>query len=233
MWSPLLALVLAQAPTAPAPTPPPAAPAVTDAAPRILVLVPKGDTVDVEVRRAIASTLTVELGKTGRFTALSTSELAQLADLEADKQAAGCDSSSCLSEIAGALGARYVVVGDATQLGGLMAVNLSLFDVERATSVRRTAFEVRDPAEIPARARHAALTLAGADASAAGADGPPLVPLTLLVTGSAVLLGGAAFDMVSPTSNNRALDAGDFVGPAAMLTGAAAMALGALLWGAS
>ncbi len=239
MWSALLSLLLAQAPASPttgAPTPPVHAPGAAtvaiEAVPRILVLVPKGDTVDVEVRRAIASTLTVALGTTGRFAALSSSELAQLADLEADKQAAGCDSSSCLGEIAGALGARYVVFGDATQLGALLVVNLSLFDVERATSVQRTSFEVRDQTELPARARQAAAALAGTGGASAPAAGVPLVPLTLVVTGGAVALAGLGFDLLSPTSNNRALDGGDVVGPVAMASGAAAVVAGVLLWGA-
>ena len=239
MWAPLMTLLLTQVlvdgqpPVAQAAP----APAVVDAAPRILVMVPKGETVDVEVRRAIASTLTVELGKTGRFTALSASELSQLADLEADKQATGCDTSSCLGEIAGALGARWVVFGDATQLGALMVVNLSLFDVERATSAQRTSFEIRDQADIPARARAAAAALAGtgltAHAAPAAPAGLPLLPVTLVVAGSVVLLGGLGFDVVSPTSNNRALDAGDFVGPVAWVGGAAVIVVGALMWGAS
>lgn len=224
MWSGLLLLLLAQAPV--------------DAAPRILVLVPKGETVPVEVRHAIASTLTVELGKTGRFTALSSSELSQLTELEADKQATGCDTSSCLGEIAGALGARFVVFGDATQLGALLVVNLSLFDVERATSVQRTSFEVRDQADIPARARAAATALAGAGLTPAGtakdvAAPLPLLPVTLVVAGGAVLLGGLGFDALSPTSNNRALNAGDFVGPVALVGGAAVIVVGAMLWGGS
>lgn len=260
MWWPLLTLMFWQAPLeapptaapaavppsaapattaqATAPPPPPVAAAVDVAAPRILVMVPTGETVGAEVRRAIASTLTVELGKTGRFTALSSSELSQLADLEADKQAVGCDSSSCLGEIAGALGARWVVFGDATQLGELMVVNLSLFDVERASSVRRTSFEVRSQEEIPARARTAAATLTGTELvagseQAAPASSLPLLPVTLVVAGGLVLLGGVGFDALSPTSNNHALDAGDFVGPTALVGGAAVIVVGALWWSGS
>ncbi|MBI1945246.1 MAG: hypothetical protein HYS27_06095 [Deltaproteobacteria bacterium] len=237
MFSGLLLLLLAQTPVEAT-----QAPAVVEPPPRILVLVPKGETVPVEVRHAIASTLTVELGKTGRFTALSSSELSQLTELEADKQATGCDTSSCLGEIAGALGARFVVFGDATQLGALLVVNLSLFDVERAASVQRTSFEVRDQADIPARARAAAsaLTVGGltpdASSTSTSSSTPaplPLLPVTLLVAGGVVVAGGLTFDAVSPTSNNHALDAGDFVGPAALLSGAAILVVGAVLWGTS
>jgi hypothetical protein len=243
MWSTLVTLLLAQAPVDAAPVATPVAtpaPTIAEAAPRILVLVPKGETVPVEVRHAIASTLTVELGKTGRFTALSSSELSQLTELEADKQATGCDTSSCLGEIAGALGARFVVFGDATQLGSLLVVNLSLFDVERAASVQRTSFEVRDQADIPARARAAAsaLTVGGltpgtARALTSEAAPLPLLPVTLLVAGGVVAVGGLSFDAVSPTSNNHALDAGDLVGPVALVGGAVAIVVGALLWGSS
>jgi hypothetical protein len=163
---------------------------------------------------------------------LSTSDVRQLADLEATKQQAGCDTSSCLSEIAGALGARYVVFGDATQLGSLLVVNLNLFDVQTAAAVRRASFEVNDPAEIPAQTRIAAAKLAGPPAAeeVTAPSALPLAPLSLVIVGGVLALGGLAFDAVSPTSNNRVYDLGDAVGPTVMLSGAAVLATGVVIW---
>lgn len=139
MWSLMVMLaaqgpaeVVAPVPPAPAPEPAATAPAVIEDKPRLLVMVPSGDSVPAEVRRAIAATLTIELARTGNFAALSSAELSQLAELEADKAEAG----------------------------------LSLFDVDTASSVRRTSFEVKDRADIPARARLAAGVLAGPGAAA-------------------------------------------------------------------
>jgi hypothetical protein len=68
---------------------------------------------------------------------LTRSDVQQAIDLEMQKQAAGCDDDSCLAEIAGALGARFVIFGSAGSLGKLHLVNLSVYDSLKATSVAR------------------------------------------------------------------------------------------------
>lgn len=40
----------------------------------------------------------------------------------------GCGDSSCLAEIAGAMGAEFVVFGDVGKLGETFVINLNLFD---------------------------------------------------------------------------------------------------------
>jgi TolB-like protein len=72
-----------------------------------------------------------------RLNVLTSNDLAQAMDLEAQKQAMDCDQSSCLAEIAGALGAKYVVHGTAGKLGASFILSLSVYDSEKAKSAGR------------------------------------------------------------------------------------------------
>jgi hypothetical protein len=60
-----------------------------------------------------------------------------MVDFEAEKQALGCDTSSCLSEIAGALGAGYVVFGRVGRLDDVYLLQLNLFDSAKGRAVAR------------------------------------------------------------------------------------------------
>lgn len=66
-------------------------------------------------------------------------------ELEAGRQLAGCadGGTSCLAELAGALGARLVVYGTIGQLGESVVLNLNLFDSSASSAVGRAA--VREP----------------------------------------------------------------------------------------
>jgi hypothetical protein len=68
---------------------------------------------------------------------LTASDIRRIADFEADKQAVGCEESSCLAEIAGAMGAAYVVYGQVGMLGDELVVQLNLFDASTGTAVAR------------------------------------------------------------------------------------------------
>lgn len=207
---------------------------------KLLVLEPVGDSTPADIRRLIASTLTVELAADRRIAVLSATDVKRLAELEADKQSAGCEDAGCLAEIAGALGARFVVFGDATQLGAVLVVNLNLFDVTKGAAVERVAVEVRDMSTLPARLREVARQLgraaAGGDKAPAGASTPragssspkpaaqpssSILPWVLGGVGATVAVGGLVVDAVAPTSNNATYDVVDFVGPAALLAGLA------------
>ncbi|OGQ25867.1 MAG: hypothetical protein A2138_22020 [Deltaproteobacteria bacterium RBG_16_71_12] len=219
-----------------------AAPHAEGSAPaKLLVLEPVGDSTPADIRRLIASTLTVELAANRGITVLSATDVKRLAELEADKQSVGCEDAGCLAEIAGALGARFVVFGDATQLGAVLVVNLNLFDVTKASAVERVAVEVRDMSALPERLREAARQLGRAasgdakvnarssaprvDASSSpqplARSSPSVLPWVVGGVGATVAAGGLVFDAVSPTSNNAIIDAVDFVGPVALLAGLA------------
>lgn len=79
---------------------------------------------------------------------LSTADVRQMIDLETERQALGCDTSGCLAEIAGAMGARYVVYGTAGRLGDTLLVQLNLFDSTAGESIAREKIEATDLAGV-------------------------------------------------------------------------------------
>ena len=78
-----------------------------------------------------------------RLEVVTTGDIRRVADLEAQKQALGCDQDSCLAEIAGALGAQYVIFGRVGQLDELILVQLNLFDADAAQPVAREEVRAR------------------------------------------------------------------------------------------
>lgn len=196
----------------------------------MLVLDVKGDALDAASKRVISATVTQEIGALDRFTVVSQADVNHLAALEGDKQELGCDTSTCLTEIAGALGARYVIFGDVAKLGGLTVVNLNLFDTETASAVERASFETSNLEEIPELARRTARSLTRSR-TGGGTASTSVLPFVIGGAGAAFALAGLTFDALSSTSNNRALDGYDFIGPLALAGGAALVVTGLVLAG--
>ena len=59
------------------------------------------------------------------LTVLGRSDVATLADLQAEQNAAGCDAESCAAEIADAVGAPQIVTGKLTRLGSTWILSLT------------------------------------------------------------------------------------------------------------
>jgi TolB-like protein len=117
--------------------PPVAAPAVA-LRPRLIILPIAPEVgVDESVTKLLDDLLSVSLSRFVELDAISTSDVAELMAHEANKQALGCDDASCMAELAGAIGARYVVSGRIGKLGARYSFTVSLFDSERAISIGR------------------------------------------------------------------------------------------------
>lgn len=69
-----------------------------------------------------------------RFDVLTRDDVKNAVAVEADRQGLGCEESTCLAELAGALGARIVVYGSVGQLGEDTLLTLNLFDSDAASS---------------------------------------------------------------------------------------------------
>lgn len=134
---------------------------------RLLVLEFEGSGVDDNALRTINALVAESLSRSPRFDVVSSRELQTLVAMEAEKDLLGCDTQSCLSELAGAMGASLVVFGNVGQLGKLTVVTMSLFDATKAKAVGRERVEAATLEELP-RALDAGLArLVG--------DGPPAV----------------------------------------------------------
>lgn len=98
----------------------------------------------------LTSLITAHLARYPQLDVMSGADIKRLVDLEAQKQSAGCDEGSCLSEIAGAIGAQLVFFGQAGKLGGTIVVTLNVFDAAKGQAVGRQPIEARDLGQLPA-----------------------------------------------------------------------------------
>ncbi len=79
-------------------------------------------------RDGLGEALTLALTRRLDLDVQSMRALAARAQLGAEQQAAGCDTSSCLAEIANAMGARYVAYSRVVRLGDNQLMRLDVFD---------------------------------------------------------------------------------------------------------
>lgn len=99
--------------------------------------------IEAGVTELLDDKITVELSEYPDFNVLARSDLQQMLELEAERSAIGCDldSNSCLAEVAGAIGAQYVVSGRMGKLGSKITLTLNLFDSHQAANISRTNFD--------------------------------------------------------------------------------------------
>ncbi|MFH1808657.1 MAG: hypothetical protein ABIJ09_07925 [Pseudomonadota bacterium] len=109
---------------------------------RILImdLTPVG--VDKSMVTVLGGLITDAVARYPSLQTISTTDIRNLVELESGKQQVGCDSNSCLAEVAGAMGAEYVIFGNVGMLGTTTVVQLSLFDADRAQAVARRSIKV-------------------------------------------------------------------------------------------
>jgi hypothetical protein len=159
---------------------PPAA-STTPPAQRILVL-------DVEVvgtnavdAAAATRVMAAAAAEVPGYTVLSTADLRAMANLEVDRQNAGCTTTSCLTELADALGAELVLFGTVSALGDTTTTTLKLYASETQALQKRSFTSSTNGLAFPLRAE--TITLLGGRA--------PRSP-TVLVTGLGAAAVGAA-----------------------------------------
>jgi hypothetical protein len=97
-----------------------------------------GPGVETALAKAMTQAMTRELEATGVFEAVSTEEIRQMLALEETKAVVGCDTASCLAEIASALGAEFTVFGSIVLLDGTYLLQLQLVNAEQARTLARS-----------------------------------------------------------------------------------------------
>jgi len=190
----------AAAPAAPANAVTPAAPTKT----RVLVLDLKASGgVQPDVVENITGLTAAILSEDERLEVLAGPDLRQMMALEGQKVALGCaDDTSCVAEVAGALGAKLVVFGNVGYLGSLLNFNVTLYDQEQGRNVGRRSAQAKGLEEVPTALRPALAALMAAaigapttttttTAPSAASNSGSIVPWVVTGTGAAVLVGGA------------------------------------------
>jgi TolB-like protein len=153
------------------------------ALPRLVVTgLSAGDPALTALATAAEEQLVGELGRLGRFEVIGRTEMTTLLGIERQRQLLGCseDSSACLAELSGALGAQWVVSGQLSRVGGELRLHLKLLDQRRSKVVARESVTAAGDRELLA-------LLAGTADRLAGAASPTRTPTTAIV----LMAGGA------------------------------------------
>lgn len=117
--------------------------AAPEGAKRVLVLELDAAGVAVGEARVLNGALGQALARSTSLEVFTTQDLAAILELEADRLRAGCDTASCLAEVAGAMGARYVVFGTLGRIGSTVVAQVSMFDSEAGRPVARREVRAR------------------------------------------------------------------------------------------
>lgn len=196
---PLFALVAAVAAHAEAPV----------ARTKVLVLDVKSSDLQKSEVETLTSLITAKLARYPEIEAISGQDLKRLVDLEAQKQAAGCDEAGCLAEMAGALGAQIVIFGQAGRLGGTLVVTLDAFDAQKGVAVARQPIEARDIGQLPTLVGPAVDRLVAAAFQARGGTAAPLAGETVHAVGP--ILAGRAREVFDQSAVELCVDNGQKV----------------------
>ena len=74
--------------------------------------------------------------RAGRYTVVAPEDMEAIS-AELERQlAGGCDETSCIAELGGALGAQFLITGTMGKLGSRYTINLKLVDIEQVRAVR-------------------------------------------------------------------------------------------------
>jgi hypothetical protein len=84
--------------------------------------------VDARIGTIFTGLVAAELQKVKNLSVIDRADIDAAIDVERQKDLIGCDNTTCLAEIAGALGTNLVVYGSLGSIGTQFAVNASLYD---------------------------------------------------------------------------------------------------------
>ncbi len=155
--------------------------------------------VDAKVAAAMTEAVTAEIDARGYYEAISSGEIATLLGVERQKQLLGCgeDSTSCVTEIASALGAPFVMSGSLTKLEGIFQLNLQLIDSQRSRTVGRSTKIARDFEGLRGLIPYAVAEVCGTPLPP-----PPsrVLPIALVSVGGAAMIGGGVLGLLALTA---------------------------------
>jgi len=85
---------------------------------------------------ALGDLLANEIRAMGKYRVIGKSDIRTALDIETQKNLVGCNDESCIAEIGGALGVRWVIVGNISKFGEKFLLNLKIMDAEKIRVVK-------------------------------------------------------------------------------------------------
>ncbi|HEY1086041.1 MAG TPA: hypothetical protein VGE37_00045 [Archangium sp.] len=115
--------------------------------PRLLVQEFTVRGVDADTAASISDGIGPEIDKRGYFRTLTSKDVQTILGVERQRALLGCspEGSSCLTELAGAMGAPFVLSGTISKIGPSLQLTMQLLDVSKSQVVARTIRIARDP----------------------------------------------------------------------------------------
>lgn len=158
--------------------------------PKLAVLDLQNNGAPPEAATALSEAMAQEISRRGFFDVITSADVRTLLGMERQKQLIGCsdEAKSCTAELAGALGARFVLSGTLSKLGDAFQLSLQTLDTQRSQPVGRSIRIANDVQELAAQ-----LPFALAEATATPLPQPPsrVLPFTLIGVGAAAVIAGA------------------------------------------
>jgi TolB-like protein len=171
----------------------------------VLALTSAGE-VDPSIARSLTDLVTAEVDARGYFDPISSNEIETMLGAERQRQLLGCgeDSSSCLAELAGALGAGFMLTGSLAKVGGVYQLNLQVVDTRNARTLGRSSKLARDFESLRMQVPYAVAEVCGTPLPP-----PPsrVLPYTMIATGSAAVVAGGVLGIIA--LNNESLARGE------------------------
>lgn len=90
---------------------------------------------DAELPDTLTDSFQIQFARSSGRSVIGKTDIVAMLGLEKEKELAGCDEGSCLAEIGGALGVRYIVTGRFAAVGRSYVITVKLIDVKRANVV--------------------------------------------------------------------------------------------------
>ncbi|MDP1822270.1 MAG: hypothetical protein Q8L48_03480 [Archangium sp.] len=169
---------------------------------KIAVLAFSASGVDATVASAVTESVTAEIAVRGYFDPMSASEIQTVLGVERQKALLGCGEEDCMTELAGALGAPYVMSGSLVKLEGVFQLNLQVIDSRKARTIGRSTKLAKDFESLRFQIPYAV-------AEACGTPLPPapsrVLPYSMVGVGGASLLGGGVLGIIALTSESAVL----------------------------
>jgi len=117
-----------------------AAPVLAAPAPertKVAVLDVRAVGVDPAKVEPLSALVASEVARREDLSVVAGTDLRALVGFEKQREALGCNDASCLADVGGALGVRYLVATEVAVFAGAWLLTFSLVDVPRAAPVRR------------------------------------------------------------------------------------------------
>jgi TolB-like protein len=175
--------------------------AAAPAKPKLLVMDLAAQTgADEQLASALAESIANEVASRGYFEVSTSRDIRTLLGAERQRQLMGCSEDSCMSELAGAVGGRFLLSGSVARLGDAFQLSLQFLDSERAGAARRSMRLAKDLNGLRAQIPFAVAEVTGTPLPPAPSH---LRAYALMAGGGLALTGSGVVALVAVTSRSQ------------------------------